>query len=348
MAACQFKYGIVGAGLSGLTTAHQLFHSGEKDFVVLDSRNHLGGRIHTKDHVDLGATWFQDHHTYLSQLVNEMLVEKYEQYSKGKSVLIYNTMAPAHFFESSQEGPNAFRIKNGTKSLITALSAPYEDKIQLSEKVCRILESNERIYVETEKNSYICQKVIVAMPPKLVKRIAFEPELPENLVHIMDQTHTWMSNAIKVGITYEKPFWREKGLSGTIIGQVGPVIELYDHSSHCNTHHSLMGFVNEGLRDTPPEERQERILGYLEKYFGEEARAYTNYFEKDWSKDPDTSGKELKSVYMSPKYGHPAFQEFYLNGKVWFSGAETSPVHGGYMDGAVYSGLQACKKLLEG
>lgn len=48
---------------------------------------------------------------------------------------------------------------------------------------------------------------------------------------------------------------------------------------------------------------------------------------------------------MSPRYGNPVFQELYLNDKVLFSGAETSQLYGGYMDGAIYSGLLAAKKI---
>lgn len=41
----------------------------------------------------------------------------------------------------------------------------------------------------------------------------------------MQTTPTWMSNAVKVGISYPEAFWKKKGLSGTIIGQIEPVID---------------------------------------------------------------------------------------------------------------------------
>ena len=42
------KYIIVGAGLSGLTSAYMLHKLGETDFIVLESRDRIGGRIHTQ------------------------------------------------------------------------------------------------------------------------------------------------------------------------------------------------------------------------------------------------------------------------------------------------------------
>lgn len=39
-----------------------------------------------------------------------------------------------------------------------------------------------------------------------------------------------MGESIKVGLTYTTPFWREKS-SETIFSNVGPIPEIYDHSS---------------------------------------------------------------------------------------------------------------------
>lgn len=345
MAELHAKFIIVGAGLSGLTTAYQLSKQGEDDFIILEGRKRIGGRIKTKDNIDLGATWFQGHHTHLLELIEELNLQKFNQYSSGKSVLVYNSMAPAHYFESDPAAPSARRIAGGSISLINLLAKSFQDKIRLATTVTDISENENSVNIRTDKGIFSSQKVIVTIPPKIATLINFDPELPEVLTSAMAKTHTWMSNAIKVGINYKRAFWRDKDLSGTVIGQIGPVIELYDHSNSSDTTFSLMGFVNEGLRDESPQNRKERILSYLEKYLGSEVRDFTNYYEKDWSIDKYTN-EELKSIYMSPQYGNPLFQDFYMNDKLLFSGAETSPIYGGYMDGAVYSGLNTVKKLL--
>lgn len=341
------KYIIIGAGLSGLTTAYQLVKKGEHDIVILEGRDRIGGRIHTNDGIDLGATWFQSHHANLSALMTNLGMEKFDQYSSGKSVLVYNSMAPAHYFESDPNAPAAHRISGGSIALIEALAKPIADKIQSNTSVTKIEEGDESVTIQTTNRIFVAKKVIIALPPQLVTRINFEPPLLEILISALENTHTWMSNAIKVGLTFKHPFWRDKGFSGTVIGQIGPTIELYDHSNADDTAYGLMGFVNEGLRDESAEERKERILTYLETHLGAEIRNYISYQEKDWSIDDYTSCEKLKSVYISPRYGNPLFKEFHMNHKILFSGAETSPVHGGYMDGAVYSGLNAASRLLE-
>ncbi len=53
---------VVGAGLAGLTAAHELHKDGQR-VVVLEAQSRVGGRIHTIDfaggHIDLGAAWIR-------------------------------------------------------------------------------------------------------------------------------------------------------------------------------------------------------------------------------------------------------------------------------------------------
>ena len=242
------KYIIVGAGLSGLTTAHALLKAGEEDFIILEARNRIGGRIHTIEGIDVGATWFQDHHTHLSELLDDLSVNKFEQYSEGKSVLVYNTMAPAHYFESQHNGPSAYRIVDGSIALVEKLVETLSEKIHLDTPISAINENQNLLNFKSANRMYSAEKAIITIPPKLASTLDFNPELPESLLQTMKLTHTWMSNAMKVGILFDMPFWRKKDFSGTIIGQVGPVIELYDHCDYQGNVFGLMGFVNEGAK----------------------------------------------------------------------------------------------------
>ena len=337
----EFKYIIIGAGVSGLTSAYQLLQRGETDFLIIEGRDRIGGRIYTENDIDLGATWFQGFHENILQLLEKLEIEKFNQYSKGNNVLVYNAMTPAHYFETDQTQPAAFRIQGGTARLIIKLANSITDKIVLNTSVSEINEVSNAVKIVTNDLEFTANKVIVTLPPKLAVQLKYAPALPEELESVMHKTHTWMSNAIKVGIHFKSPFWRTQNLSGTIIGQIGPVTEVYDHTNAKETVYSLMGFVNEGLRDVSSENRKERILAYLEKYLGSQVRGYLNYSEKDWSQDEFTSCEDLKSTYLAPHYGNPLFDRLYMHDKVVFSGTETSPVYGGYLEGAVYSGLRA-------
>lgn len=338
---------ILGAGLSGLTTGYILARSKELGFVILEARDRVGGRILTKDGIDLGATWFQNHHNAMHQLMDMLGLQKFEQRSHGRGILVYNPSTPVHYFESDPNASAAHRIAGGTETLTHSLAKNISEKIHLSTIASEILKTEHGVRVMTNNGIYEAEKVIVTLPPKLASGLVFKPELPHLIVNAMQQTHTWMSNAMKVGLTFRSPFWREKGFSGMVMGQAGAVTELYDHSSATDTSYCLMGFVNEQLRDVSAVERKAHILQYLSVYLGEEVGGYVTYQEKDWSIDTHTTQVPLLPLMSLPQYGLTAFQSWYLENTVLFSGAETASENGGYMDGAVRSGLQAAARLLK-
>lgn len=137
-------------------------------------------------------------------------------------------------------------------------------------------------------------------------------------------------------------FWRNEDLSGTLIGQLGAVTELYDHCDPSTGTYSLMGFVNEELRHLKTDKRKKIILDYIATYLGKEVHSYIHYEEKDWSLDPNTSHSLLTAaISRTNNYGHPVMQKSMYNDKLIFSGTETSPLNAGYMDGAIYSGIRS-------
>ncbi|WP_405376995.1 flavin monoamine oxidase family protein [Nonlabens sp. Asnod3-A02] len=340
-----YKYIIIGAGLSGLTTAFQLKRLGENDVLILESRERIGGRILTQKGIDLGATWFQGHHTHVKDVLQLLKIPAFNQYVDGNSILVYNAMAPAHYFKSDSNAPASQRIVGGSTSMIEALSSSIKDCIKTNTTVHKVIEKDNFLEVHTANENFTANKVVVTIPPRIVSHIDFKPQLPERLQTAMNATHTWMSHAIKAGITFKKPFWRERDLSGMLIGQIGPMTELYDHCDPSTGIYSLMGFVNEGLRDLQPADRKAIILKHIATYLGPEVYDYLEYVEKDWSIDLHTSSRTLKNDGLNPGYGNPIYQEEYFDGKLIFSGTETSPLNGGYMDGAIYSGIHAANKV---
>lgn len=340
-----YKYIIIGAGLSGLTTAFQLKNLGDDNFIILESRDRIGGRILTQNGIDLGATWFQNYHTHVNDVLTQLKIPAFNQYVDGNSILVYNAMAPAHYFKSDPNAPASQRIVGGSTSVIEALSSSIKDQIKTNTTVQEIIEKDNLIEIHTANGNFTASKVIVTIPPRIVSHIDFKPQLPINLQTAMNTTHTWMSHAIKAGITFKKPFWRERDLSGMLIGQIGPMTELYDHCDPSTGIYSLMGFVNEELRELQPADRKEIILKHIATYLGKEVYDYIEYVEKDWSIDLNTSSVTLKNNGLNPGYGNPIYQKEYYNGKMIFSGTETSPLNGGYMDGAIYSGINAAHKV---
>src|SRR5699024_11260648 len=107
------------------------------------------------------------------------------------------------------------------------------------------------------------------------------------LPHIQSSAHNniTISLVIKVHAVYKRPFWRNKGLSGTGFGGGRVVQEVYDNTNYGpnlasnadgeDPHGILVSFISDVHAETmwalPAEERKQQILSELAAYLGDEA-----------------------------------------------------------------------------
>jgi monoamine oxidase len=85
---------IVGAGFSGLA-ASRILHKEQKSFLILEARDRVGGRAHTRhfDHekyVDIGGQWIGPTQDRMYDLAREYHIEWYETYNEGRNILDLN------------------------------------------------------------------------------------------------------------------------------------------------------------------------------------------------------------------------------------------------------------------
>lgn len=62
--------------------------------------------------------------------------------------------------------------------------------------------------------SVVAEQVIAAVPPRLLAKISFTPDLTPDTLQRWRDAATWMAPHAKFIAAYERPFWREAGLSG--------------------------------------------------------------------------------------------------------------------------------------
>ena len=243
---------IIGAGLSGLLTAYRLKTAGIP-FLVLEARDRIGGRIHTLNGkedtpLEMGTTWFNPQHRYLIQLLEELDIPYFTQYMKGTAFFHHTLNSPADIINLPQDEPS-FRISGGTSNLINTLYNNLEEgDVLFNQSVTSIKSTAEALIVEAN-DSYKAEKVVLAIPPKLWgSKISFDPALPTDLTKTAKHTHTWMEDSIKVALVYDTPFWKEKGQSGTLFSNFGPLTEFYDHCNIEESKYALCGFMNPALQ----------------------------------------------------------------------------------------------------
>ncbi len=345
---------ILGAGLTGLLTAYRLEKLGFSP-TILEARVRMGGRIRTlkssKDTpVEMGATWFGVQHLNLRALLQEFSIPHFEQYMQGTAFFEAFSTAPAQAVQIPQDSPS-YRISGGTSALLNAIYDKLQNtKIHFTQAVQSLVFEETEVKIHTQTQSFGTEILISTLPPALLlNTVDFSPTLPSDLREIALHTHTWMQDSIKVALIYSTPFWREKKYSGILFSNVGPVTEFYDHSDSTQTYFALCGFVGGGYAKFSKEDRKAKILAQLERIFGKEANDYLSYEECIWAEESYTKSKlqEKVAVYPHQNNGHEVFAKTYFDNKLWFAGTETSTVHPGYMEGAVYSANQVSKLVNE-
>jgi monoamine oxidase len=344
---------IIGAGLTGLTLAHYLR---QRHLVVhiVEGRDRIGGRIfthHTEGMapIELGATWLGTQHSHLMKLLQELGIEIFKQELGDVAIYEPISTSPPQLVRLPPNDEPSFRVKGGTDRLIHGLANYLDEQtIYLSQIVKSIHIENNMALVRTDKSEFSAPIVVSTLPPYLfVNSIEVKPDLPSELLSIANQTHTWMGESIKIGLTYAHPFWKAVGSSGTIFSNVGPIPEMYDHSDFEESHVALMGFLNGAYFSIGKKERQAIILQQLEKYYGPQVHDYLDYSEFIWRNDGLTFREHMTHVFPHQNNGHHVYQKACFDGRLYIAGTETSAQYPGYMEGAVRSAQNIYLRLFE-
>jgi monoamine oxidase len=235
----------------------------------------------------------------------------------------------------------------GAGELAKRLAAPLADRISLSSPVRGIAHGGAGVTLTSDTGSCRARRAIVALPPLLAGRIAYDPLLPGERTTLTDRFP--MGAAVKVLALYERAFWRERGFSGEVVSDRGPLGIVFDTSKGGGRQPALVGFI-EGTHARAwsarsPDERRKATLAQLAECFGPEAETPIEVVEQDWTAEPWTGG--CSSAFAPPgvlsRYGHTLRAPI---GRIHWAGTETAREWFGAMEGAVESGERAAREVL--
>jgi len=343
---------IVGGGLSGLYAAYRLAQR-TVDFQLFEARDRLGGRICGAAHpgdgrpalYDLGPAWvWPDFQPRIARLIRELGLSVFEQYLHGD--MLHEQAAGGLVTRASGPSPmrGSYRISGSTQALVAALTERLPaDRVRLSSPLHRFRLRDGRIEARGGDGSaaaIVAQRVLLAMPPRLIAgSMDFEPPLPQALHRELLSAPTWMAGHAKVVTLYDRPFWREQGLSGEAFSRRGPMTEIHDASPAHGGPFALFGFVGhppEARRSTGEAVLLSAALAQLQRLFGAPAAAPLATFVKDWARDPHTATElDLAPLGHHPEYGPPQQAMGPWSGQLHLAGSEFAAAHGGYLEGAL-------------
>lgn len=302
------RIAIVGGGLSGLYAARLLQQRGIDDFVVLEARDILGGRILSHapgsgtqgdaalDRFDLGPTWFwPEFQPQLDDLVNELALERFAQHEVGDAVVERSAQEAPVRMRGYVNLPASMRIVGGMGAVIDSLRRGLGAARILSGHTVRAMRCvGQRVEVDAEHGSgevttWSVAHVLLAMPPRLaVTSLTFSPPLPSSVAHRWRATDTWMAPHAKYVAVYDTPFWREHGLSGEGRSARGPLVEIHD-ASMPGGKGALFGFLGVPVRvrsGVSDEVLRAHCRAQLVRLFGPQAEMPSSDALKDWASTP--------------------------------------------------------------
>ncbi len=248
---------------------------------------------------------------------------------------------------STAGGAQDSRLIGGSQLISIKLAARLGRRVLLEQPVRMIAQTRSGVRVTTDQLKIAAKHVIVTGPPSLTALIRYEPDLPWMRAQLTQRYP--QGSVIKCEAIYDRPFWRDKGLTGQAVSLTGPVKITFDNSPPDGTPGVMLGFI-EGqdarrAAQLSPAARKAAVLDNFATYFGAEARSPRQYVEMNWSAEPWTRGCYVG--FTAPgvllDYG-PAIRA--AVGRIHWAGSETSDYWNGYMDGAVRSGERAAAEVL--
>jgi monoamine oxidase len=224
------------------------------------------------------------------------------------------------------------------------------DVVVVNAPVRSIAQTTDGVTVTSDAGVWTAALAVVTAPPAMAGRISYTPPMPPRRDSFTQRMP--MGSIIKVHIAYETPFWRAKGLSGSILSDRAATA-WYDMSYPGVERGGMVGFFAGGnaqaWADRSRDERRARVVEDIARYLGPEARAPIDYVDEVWPANAWQRGAYLAAPGpgVLTHFGQALREPV---GRIHWAGTETADVSIGYFEGAIQSGGRVaddCIKLLK-
>ena len=261
-----------------------------------------------------------------------------------------NERSPGSFVRliSTGGGAQESRFVGGSQLVSIRMAAQLGRRVFVGSPVRAIAQDRHGVTVESDRVTVRASQAIVTILPALTAAIDFTPPLPGLRAQLIQRMpHGTLAKAEAI---YDRPFWRDAGLSGQAVSDTGPARTTFDNSPPDGRPGVLFGFIGghdarQWMQQSPSRRRANVIENFV-TYFGEQARHPRSYIE-------DNSAADERWIRGCPTVKLPpgVLSDFGPTirapvGRVHWAGSETSTFWAGYMDGAVRSGERVATEVL--
>jgi monoamine oxidase len=249
---------------------------------------------------------------------------------------------------NTRDGAQMYRFVGGSQLICERMAQKLGRSVVLASPVRRIVQDKHGATVHSDRVDVRAKRVIVAMPPVLTGRIDYEPGLPEEREGLIDNLP--QGTLTKVAAVYDRPFWRDDGLTGQALYDQGPVNATFDDSPEDGGQGVVFGFVGgdqaRSLAKLSTSERRAAVLANYTEFFGPQAAQPRKFVESAWRREKWSRGCPVAIPGPGTLLAHGKALRKPV-GRLHWAGTETSTYWNGYMDGAVRSGERAAAEVLE-
>lgn len=327
---------VVGAGVSGLAVAVGLQAAG-RSVRVVEARPRVGGRIETAvvngGFADLGPTWFWPGERRVIDLVKSLGLEVHQQWDTGDAILFSDGQARR---VSDYQAPPSYRFVRGAAALTEGLLRSLDEEVLLlNTPASRVERGADVVQLTTAGGQIDAGAVVLALPPSLVMASGMvDPSaLDPQVAAAASEVAVWMGSTVKTVVRYDRPFWRDAGLSGFVRSYQGPLGEIHDMSGPDGDPAMLFGFGQTRPGQAPPTDAQ--VLAQLTAIFGPDAATARDVIIRDWSSEPFTSPGQWPPSTRYDLFGSPHLRRAQWDGRLYWSSTETGSTAPGHIEGAL-------------
>jgi len=243
-------------------------------------------------------------------------------------------------------GAQESRFIGGSQLVSIEMAKRLAGSVMLNAPARRIVQSPTGVVVECDGGSFAGRHVVVAMPPALAGLIDYQPALPPLRSQLTQRFPS--GSYAKVEAVYDKPFWRDSGLTGQAFGDQ-TVGATFDQTPPDGSPGVLIGFIGGNYArqwyTLDADGRRQATLESFATYFGSAALQAQDYVEGMWTSDIWSRGDPVGSAPPGVLIGFGTALRAPV-GRIHWAGTETADYWIGYMEGAVRSGQRAAQEVL--
>ena len=219
--------------------------------------------------------------------------------------------------------------------------------VRVNEPVYSVDVTQDVAVVGARSGHYRAKNIIIAIPSNLIDKIQFIPNLPNAQAAL--HARVSMGSVIKFWVAYSTPFWRERGLNGSILRDDRMVSPCFDVSPPNQKIGLIAGFF-EGdhavfVGELAAGKRRDLVLDTLAEHFGKLALDPLEYIDVDWTKEEWSKGGygTFAPPGVMSHYGSWLQKPHQT---VHWAGTETATQWPGYIEGALQAGERAAYEIL--